>query len=179
MLCPPLCVHMYCTHWLWLYSCLSSLEANYDRWTPHGRTKRLIGARATALPKNDTKTKKIQRNKKSENSTAYSFITPARETWLFFQKNFLSELFLPKKTFFSWKCNWSKKISIKNGVQNIHSAEILYRENVGLNLVCLVKHYWLQLPNHTSNTQNINIVGLWILRCYWTGAYFKACLVPP
>ena len=22
MLCPWLCVHMYCTHWLWLYSCL-------------------------------------------------------------------------------------------------------------------------------------------------------------
>ena len=29
----------------------TSLEANYDRRT-HGRTKRLIGARATALPKN-------------------------------------------------------------------------------------------------------------------------------
>ena len=25
MLCPWLCVHIYCTHWLWLYSCLSFL----------------------------------------------------------------------------------------------------------------------------------------------------------
>ena len=30
----------------------TSLEANYERQTPHGQTKRLIGARATALPKN-------------------------------------------------------------------------------------------------------------------------------
>ena len=33
----------------------TSLEANYDRRTPHGRTKRLIGARATALPKKKVK----------------------------------------------------------------------------------------------------------------------------
>ena len=30
----------------------TSLEANYDRWTDR-QTKRLIGARATALPKNN------------------------------------------------------------------------------------------------------------------------------
>ena len=41
MLCPWLCVHMYCTRWLWLYSCLSSLT---DRsiasiqGTPHTHT---------------------------------------------------------------------------------------------------------------------------------------------
>ena len=31
----------------------TSLEANYDRRTPHGLKKQLIGARATALPKNE------------------------------------------------------------------------------------------------------------------------------
>ena len=35
----------------------TSLEANYDRRTPHGQTKRLIGARATALPKKEPTTK--------------------------------------------------------------------------------------------------------------------------
>ena len=44
MLCPPLCVHMYCTHWLWVYSCLSSLTDrsiasirghHTDTHTPH------------------------------------------------------------------------------------------------------------------------------------------------
>ena len=35
---PRLCVHLYCTHWLWLYSCLSSLtdwSISSIQGTPH------------------------------------------------------------------------------------------------------------------------------------------------
>ena len=37
MLCPWLCVHMYCSHCLWLYICLSSLT---DHGTPQTQTHR-------------------------------------------------------------------------------------------------------------------------------------------
>ena len=42
ILCPRLCVHMYFTHWLWLYSCLSSLTARSIasiQGTPHTHTR--------------------------------------------------------------------------------------------------------------------------------------------
>ena len=50
----------------------TSLEANYDRRTPHGRTKRLIGARATTLPKNQKSLSIISAQKYISKMVKYS-----------------------------------------------------------------------------------------------------------
>ena len=51
----------------------TSLEAIYDRGTPDGRTKRLIGARATALPKNNNNNNNNDNDNDNNNNPHINF----------------------------------------------------------------------------------------------------------